>query len=43
VRIQRIVLDSPVARLTARGAVVAAREMTAVVMAQPAVRRRDAN
>ena len=43
VSVQRTTGDSPVARVTALGAVVAGREMARVVMAQTAARRRAAH
>ena len=43
VSVQRTTGDSPVARVTALGAVVAGRETASVVMAQTAARRRAAH
>ncbi len=43
ISVQRTTGDSPVARVTALGAVVAEREMAAVAKAQPPARRRAAH
>ena len=43
VRVHRTTRDSPVARVTALGAVMAGRETARVVMAQTAARRRAAH